>query len=242
MQNEKHAWQDQHMAKMYLEGIRGAIPLAAEQLDVILRIVHKLLPNIENIVDLGCGDGILGRTIMASWPDARATFVDFSKHMIEEASQKADSRRSSFIVQDLAEINWADGVRKSGPFDLVVSGLAIHHLTDDRKHAVYSDVFKMLKPGGLFLHLEHVASKSPWAREMFEELFVDYLWSYHKRQGGSKSRETVAGEYYGCPGHAANILAPVDLQCRWLGDIGFVDVDCFFKLFEIAIFGGRKPE
>jgi hypothetical protein len=33
----------------------------------------------------------------------------------------------------------------------------------------------------------------------------------------------------------------VDRQCQWLEAIGFVDVDCFFKLFELASFGGRKP-
>jgi hypothetical protein len=36
------------------------------------------------------------------------------------------------------------------------------------------------------------------------------------------------------------ILAPVDLQCAWLRLIGFQDVDCFFKVFELALFGGRK--
>ncbi len=37
-----------------------------------------------------------------------------------------------------------------------------------------------------------------------------------------------------------NILALVEDQCDWLREIGFSDVDCFFKLFEVAIFGGRK--
>jgi 16S rRNA G1207 methylase RsmC len=38
-----------------------------------------------------------------------------------------------------------------------------------------------------------------------------------------------------------NILAPVSAQCDWLSSIGYEDVDCFFKCFELAIFGGRKP-
>jgi len=45
------------------------------------------------------------------------------------------------------------------------------------------------------------------------------------------------------PDKDENKIAPVEQQCGWLRDIGFNDVDCFFKLFEIAIFGGRKtPE
>jgi len=36
------------------------------------------------------------------------------------------------------------------------------------------------------------------------------------------------------PGRAANILASVEEQCRWLRDIGFQDVDCFWKYFELG--------
>jgi len=33
----------------------------------------------------------------------------------------------------------------------------------------------------------------------------------------------------------------VEAQCAWLGEIGFADVDCFFRILELALFGGRKP-
>ena len=39
---------------------------------------------------------------------------------------------------------------------------------------------------------------------------------------------------------AANILASVEDQCRWLREIGFVEVDCFWNYFELAIFGGGR--
>jgi len=34
----------------------------------------------------------------------------------------------------------------------------------------------------------------------------------------------------------------VESQLDWLRELGFADVDCFFKAFELAVFGGRKPE
>lgn len=39
-----------------------------------------------------------------------------------------------------------------------------------------------------------------------------------------------------------NIRAPVEDQCDWLREIGYEGVDCYFKIFEPAVFGGRKPE
>jgi tRNA (cmo5U34)-methyltransferase len=34
---------------------------------------------------------------------------------------------------------------------------------------------------------------------------------------------------------------PVELQCAWLPDCGFEDIDCYFKAVELAIFGGLRP-
>ncbi len=33
--------------------------------------------------------------------------------------------------------------------------------------------------------------------------------------------------------------APVEAQCDWLRTAGFVDVDCFYKSWRFAVFGGR---
>ena len=52
--------------------------------------------------------------------------------------------------------------------------------------------------------------------------------------------EAVRREFLERPDRAANILAPVEEQCRWLGEIGFQEVDCYWKYFELAIFGGVR--
>jgi tRNA (cmo5U34)-methyltransferase len=241
MHDELPAWQRQDLAKLFLEGVRSGIPLAAEQIDALLRIVRQVLPRVERLLDVGCGDGILGRAVMAEQPNARGVFLDFSDPMLEAARKKADPRRATFVVQDLAARNWAQAVRDQAPFDLVVSGLAIHHLPDQRKRELYQDIFDLLRPGGLFLHLEHVAPHSQWAKEAFDEMFVDCLWSHHRQQGGAKTREEVAAQWYNRPDKSDNILAPLDLQCQWLEEIGFRDVDCFLKIFQLALFGGCKP-
>ena len=241
MDNQLHTWQRQDLAQLFLEDVRAGIPLATEQIDVLLRVVRHAIPKVGRLLDLGCGDGILGRTVMTEYPQANGVFLDFSEHMIEAAKMKADNRRATFVVQDLALNSWMQSLGTK-PFDLVLSGLAIHHLPDERKRALYQEVFDLLKPGGLFLNLEHVAPRSEWAKQAFDDLFVDSLWSHHQKLGGTKTREAVEEEWYHRPDKTENILAPVEMQCQWLQAIGFRDVDCFFKLFQLALFGGRKPE
>jgi hypothetical protein len=75
----------------------------------------------------------------------------------------------------------------------------------------------------------------------FDDFFIDALYRYHHSSGGSQSRAGVAETYYRRPDKSANILAPVELQCAWLRKLGFENVDCFFKSFELALFGGSKP-
>jgi len=242
MNNQSHAWQRQDLAKLFLEDVRAGIPLAAEQIDVVLRVVVHATTNVDRLLDLGCGDGILGRTVMAEYAHATGVFLDLSEHMIEAAKKKVDHQRAIFVVQDLGAKDWTQSVASHAPFDLVLSGFAIHHLPNERKRELYQDIFDLLKPGGLFLNLEHVAPRCQWADRAFDDLFIDSLWSHDQRRGGTRTRDDVATEWYHRPDKTENILVPVELQCQWLGEIGFQDVDCFFKLFQLALFGGKKPE
>ena len=61
------------------------------------------------------------------------------------------------------------------------------------------------------------------------------------RAGGDGDVAATRATYHARPDKADNILAPVEQQCLWLRDIGFADVDVFWKWFELALFGGRKP-
>jgi tRNA (cmo5U34)-methyltransferase len=241
MNTTDHIWRTDDVVQRYLEGVRGGIPLAAEQVRILLRLVAAAVPNVGSFLDVGCGDGVLGRALLDRWPSAHAVFLDFSEPMLLAAREKLGTPcHHRFITQDYGQPDWTAVVADLCPFDVVVSGFSIHHQPDDRKRAIYRDVLGLLRPGGIFLNLEHVASASTWGSERFDEYFVDSLCDFHDRTGSGKSREQVAQEYYHRADKAANILAPVEDQCRWLREIGFADVDCYFKTFELALFGGIK--
>jgi cyclopropane fatty-acyl-phospholipid synthase-like methyltransferase len=104
-----------------------------------------------------------------------------------------------------------------GPFDLVTSGFAIHHVADDRKRALFAEVLALLVPGGTFANLEVVASPTPELQAAFEAAIG--------RPGGDPEDR----------------LASVDAQLAWMRDAGFEQVDCMWKWRGFALLVGQAP-
>lgn len=236
-------WTETSVAQNFLEGVRSAIPLAAAQIDCLLRIISLTQSQVNSFLDLGCGNGILGKAISKKYPQARGVFVDISPSMLQAAKDSIDndSGKYSFLLQDFGFPTWQNSLETIASFDVIVSGFAIHHQPDSRKKEIYQEIHDLLTPGGIFLNLEHVASHSALGEKAFDELFVDSLYAYHKTQNSNQSKSEIAQQYYNRNDKNANILTLVEIQCQWLREIGFTDVDCFFKLLEIALFGGLKP-
>lgn len=237
-------WQADELTQTYLTGVRGAIPLAQEQINVMQRLIEAACPDVTAVLDLGCGDGILGQSILDKYPHAKGVFADFSEPMLEAARKRMDEdSRCSFVHIDYGEKEWETGLPTDlSQYEVIVSGFSIHHQPDERKKEVYGELYSLLAPGGIFLNLEHVASHSPWVERRFEEHFIDALVAYHQEIGSGKTRQQIDREYYNRPDKIANLLAPVERQCSWLRQIGFVHVDCYLKLFELALFGGIKTQ
>ena len=235
-------WQTDELTQTYLTGVRGAIPLAQEQIDVMLRLIHAACPTVTAVLDLGCGDGILGQAVIDQYPQANGVFADFSEPMLEAARKRLNGNgRSTFVQLDYGEKGWENSLPLDFPqYEVIVSGFSIHHQPDVRKKEVYAELYNLLAPGGIFLNLEHVASHSSWVEHRFEEYFIDALYAYHQDTTSGKTRRQVDEEFYSRPDKAANLLAPVESQCHWLREIGFDHVDCYLKIFELALFGGIK--
>jgi tRNA (cmo5U34)-methyltransferase len=233
-------WKRDDVAAGYLSERSHFIPDRPRQLDVLLRVVRSAEQPPTRILDLGAGDGVLLECFLEAFPAATGVAVDFSPVMVEKARQRLSKfgPRVTVAAADLGSPDWLRGVES--PFDAVVSGLAIHHLTDDRKRTLYREIFGLLNPGGTFLNCEHVASRGPWGQGMYDDAVSEHLWRRRHERGEVVSFDEVRTEYVSRPDRADNILALVEDQCGWLRDVGFLDVDCFWKYFELAVFGGRR--
>ena len=233
-------WKDREVAKAFLNQRSSMIPDRQRQLEVLLRVVHFHCPQPRRLLDVGCGDGILLGTLLDAFPEASGVAVDFSPLMLEQARQGLApwGQRVTIVEADLQSPAWK--IRLSGPFDAIVSGFAIHHLTHERKRALYQEIYDLLAEGGVFVNSEHVASATPQNEHIFDAAMTDHLFQRRREKGENVTPEQVGREFLERPDRAANILALVEDQCRWLQHIGFRDVDCFWKYFELALFGGIR--
>jgi len=222
---------------------RAAIPLAQEQIGVMMSILKSRGQPVENFLDLGCGDGILGAAILGEYPSSHGLFVDFSKPMLEQAREqfREYANQVTFANLDYGDPAWLNSVQAQGPFDAIVSGYSIHHQPDARKRAIYGEIFSLLEPGGWFINIEHVSSAAQLNIDLFENHYVEARYAIEGRNGGTRTFEQIAEEYRNRPDKAANILAPTEVQCDWLREIGYEEVDCYFRIYELAVFGGRRP-
>jgi SAM-dependent methyltransferase len=179
-------------------------------------LLDQISPNIKRVLDLGTGDGRLLSLVLLQNPSTGGVALDFSEPMIAQAKKRfADDKRVTIVKHDFSY----PLPESLGYFDAVVSSLAIHHLTDERKKHLYNEIFHLLNSGGVFCNLEHVSSAT-------KNLHLKFIATI------GQTPETE---------DPSNKLLDVETQLKWLRQIGFIDVDCNWKWLELALIVGFKP-
>ncbi len=202
-------WRDEGQVAEYLERMDVLPPrLAGED-----ALTSALPAEPRSVLDLGAGDGRLGALVASARPTIeRVVLVDNSPPMLDRARARfAGDGRFEVYERDLKE-----SVSAFGQFDVVVSGMAIHHLHDDRKRALFRETADCLEPGGLFANLEVVLSPSP-------ELHRAFLDAVGREADDPEDR-----------------LVDVWNQLTWLEEAGLIHVDCLWKWRGLALMVGTS--
>ena len=175
---------------------------------------------VRRVLDLGAGTGLLARRIAAARPGVELTLLDGAPSMLAEAPAGVAT-----VVADLRD------PLPAGPWDAVVSALAIHHLYDGEKAALLRRVHAALAPGGVFVNAEQVAGPTA--------LLDDANATWHARRaaelGASDDEWSGAVERM-----RHDRTATVERQLAWLREAGFADADCLFKDHRFAVLFARR--
>jgi tRNA (cmo5U34)-methyltransferase len=177
------------------------------------------------VLDLGAGTGLLSSLIADRHPETKFVLQDGSPAMLEQSSDLLGDKIESVVVSEFS------APLPEGPFDAVVSSLAIHHLPDDEKRDLYSRAHDQLAVGGWFVNAEQVAGPT----DLLDIEFRAWHETEAKRLGATDEQWDAAIKRF-----QHDIRSPVHDQMKWLTQIGFANVECLMQDYCFAVLIGRK--
>lgn len=179
-----------------------------------------------DILDIGAGTGLLSSFILGKIPGANMTLIDISEKMIDVAKRRfKDKQNVTYIIADYTKYQF------NKKYDIVVSSLSIHHLTDKEKKQLYANIYSILNPNGVFVNADQVLGSTTFIETLYKK-----DW-YFKVVNSGLSEEEIAAAYERTK---LDKMATLEDQLTWLKEIGFLDVDCIYKYYNFAVLFGRK--
>ena len=187
-------------------------------------------------VDLGAGTGAAARTILDHYTAARAVLADYSPQMMAQGAVELEpyAGRYAYAEFDLSTAaDWPADI--PAQVDAVVSSLAVHHLNDARKQALFAEIRAHLAPGGWYLNYDPVLPPDPIVEEA-------WLRAGDRRDPTAehKRHHRTPEEQFRYENHVRYMI-PLDPQVNFLRAAGFEGVDVFWKELDFVIYGGRRP-
>lgn len=212
-------------AQTYDRARRQLVPCFDDFYGTALALIPWTTQDEFQVLDLGAGTGLLSALLAEKFPKAGFTLVDVSREMLAQARERSGmAQRSAFVVAD-----YAAGFE--GRFDVIVSALSIHHLTDEEKKRLYKRIYDALPDGGIFINADQVLGPTPQIETIYQE-----TWLRQTRELGVSAADLDAA----MERMKADKMATLDAQLEWLRQAGFTQVHCWFQHHRFAVFSGRK--
>lgn len=201
------------------------IPRYREQHDLILQLIPFETNAHIKVLDLGAGTGILSALILQAFPQANVLAFDIAEKMLKVCQTNLSPYQERLTLQqgNFAEDDFGNR------YDLVVSGLAIHHLDSAGKQTLFKKLFQSMNSGGILLIRDIVTAATPRLTEQYEQLWRQYMKA--NREDDAAWFQKYLEE---------DIPSSVEEQTRWLSEAGFADTACHWRHLNFAIFGGVK--
>jgi len=203
---------------------------AALAMNLIGQTATATNPNATHILDIGCGAGNYTLTVLKSLPNLNVTLVDLSQPMLNRATERISKVTSGTITTLQSDMR--DLTFEPETFDIIVAASTLHHLrTDNEWHAVFSQFYKALKPGGTFWIFDLIEQSTPTIQKLMWQKYGDYLTSF-KDEAYRETVFTYIGE--------EDTPRPLMFQLDLLREVGFSKVEILHKNCCFAAFGGIK--
>jgi tRNA (cmo5U34)-methyltransferase len=137
----------------YLDLMRAEVPAYGRLQEAVADATEGV--HVTSVLDLGTGTGETLAAVLGRHGGAVAVGIDKNEAMLDAARERLGALPVEFVVAQLSD------PLPAGPFDLVVSALAVHHLEGSDKAALFARVAEALPPGGRFVLGDVVIPRNP---------------------------------------------------------------------------------
>jgi tRNA (cmo5U34)-methyltransferase len=201
---------------------------------------HFIQPAIpqrnRKVLDLGCGDGRVMYELLQIDPTIEGTLLDGSADMLAQAKTRLQEYHALHYIQaTFQDLLHQDAL--SATFDFVISALAIHHLDLEEKKRLFTVIYRHLEANGSFLNIDVMLSPTEPLEHWYLDLWKTWIAEQASKFGHSSQYEGIPQQYDHNPDNLPDTLAD---QLHALREIGFTQVDCYYKYGIFAVYGGQK--
>ncbi|MBN1813924.1 MAG: class I SAM-dependent methyltransferase [Anaerolineae bacterium] len=176
------------------------------------------------VLDLGAGTGLFSQHVLQKHPNATFVLYDVAAKMLEVAKQRfaEQAGRFEFAIEDYRNLQAIE------EFDLVISSLSIHHLSDEEKRKLCRQIYAALKENGVFVNIDQIKGETTYLRNLYWE-----LWLRRTRANGAPEEQILESIERRTAYDQDALLAD---QLQWLQEAGFENVDCVYRHTFVGVF------
>ncbi len=178
------------------------------------------------VLDLGAGTGLFSSLVKEIYPNCDITLTDISGDMLDKARERFSGYRDMHFIQN-------DYVNEPipGSFDVVVSGLSLHHSTQSELWSVFRKLYLSLNQNGVFINADQILGRTPEIEKVYEQAWL---------QQAKNNKCTEAEINIALKRMESDKTLPLSIQLKLLEKAGFARVNCWYQYYRYAVYSGIK--
>ncbi len=204
------------------------IPCFSDFYSIPLELSEQV-KSVGNILDVGAGTGLMSAFFHEKYPKATISLVDISAQMLNKAKERFEGEQNiTFLQADFADADFGEA-----QYDVIISGLAIHHLPHELKQLLFKKIYRALSPGGIFINADQVEGETEFVDKFYKNIWVEKV---KKSSLGEAEKESAFERV------KLDIFAPLTCQLEWLREVGFKEVNNYYQYYNFVVFAGIKKQ
>ncbi|MBS4201794.1 class I SAM-dependent methyltransferase [Bacillus sp. FJAT-49732] len=212
-----------------------------EMLDVALSLLLDLTPKGTTILELGAGSGLFTKKLINTEHFNEILVTDGAEAMLDIARNEleSDSTNLVFTTLDFTRKNWSEKYMEN-KVEAVTSSMALHHADD--KRVLFKEIYNVLDDGGSFVFADHMAGSSPLVEKLIgnKRARIKLASSGEDINAEDKIENFIISDKAKQQSEG-NKCESTTQYLNYLHEAGFVDVDCIWRDYWLAVFVAIKP-